>query len=213
MVTRKGILFIISGPSGVGKGTIKDAVLEKINDMQVSISATTREPRSGETNGRDYFFVNEHRFQQLIDNDELLEYANVYNNMYGTPRQFVEENLNRGQDVMLEIDIQGAFQVKLRKPEGVFIFIAPPSIEELSLRLAARGKDTQKSIELRLAACKWEMEQVKHYDYVVLNHELKNAVDKVCSIITAERCKVKNFNLERDMIDSSFNQGSNGSGP
>ena len=210
-MTRKGILFIISGPSGVGKGTIKDAVLAKITDMEVSISATTREPRSGETDGRDYFFVDEDQFRQLIDNDELLEWANVYNNMYGTPRQFVEEKLTRGQDVILEIDIQGAFQVKARKPEGAFIFIAPPSMEELALRLATRGKDTPQSIKLRLAACKWEMEQVRHYDYMVLNHELKTAVDTVCAIITAERCKVKNFNLERDMIDSSFNQGPNGS--
>ena len=101
---------MISGPSGVGKGTIKDAVLEKITDMEVSISATTRKPRSAETNGRDYFFVDEGRFQQLINNDELLEWAQVYNNLYGTPRKFVEGNLSRGQDVMLEIDIQGAFR-------------------------------------------------------------------------------------------------------
>ncbi|HHV15449.1 MAG TPA: guanylate kinase [Gelria sp.] len=192
-MTRKGILFIISGPSGVGKGTIKDAVLKKNTDIKLSISATTREPRSGETNGREYYFVDEDQFRQLIDNDELLEWANVYDNMYGTPRQFVEKNLNRGQDVMLEIDIQGAFQIKARKPDGVFIFIAPPNIEELSVRLEERGKDTPESIELRLAACKWEMEQMKHYDYVVLNHELETAVDTVCSIITAERCKVKNL--------------------
>jgi len=203
---------VISGPSGVGKGTIKDAVLEKITDMEVSISATTRKPRSAETNGRDYFFVDEGRFQQLINNDELLEWAQVYNNLYGTPRKFVEDNLSRGQDVMLEIDIQGAMQIKQRKPDGVFIFIAPPSIEELSLRLATRAQDTPESIKLRLAACKWEMEQVRYYDYVVLNHKVQTAVDMVCAIITAERCKVKNFNLESDMIDSSFNQGPNGSG-
>lgn len=208
---RKGILFIISGPSGVGKGTIKDVVLQKITDMKLSISATTRSPRSGETNGMDYYFVNEDTFQQLINNDELLEWAKVYNNMYGTPRQFVEENLNRGQDVMLEIDIQGALQIKQRKPDGVFIFISPPSIEELSSRLVTRGTDTAENIKLRLAACKWEMEQVKHYDYMVLNHELQTAVDTVCAIITAERCKVKNFNLERDTIDSTFDPGSNGS--
>ena len=210
-MTRKGILFIISGPSGVGKGTIKDVVLQKITDIKLSISATTRSPRSGETSGKDYFFVGEDHFHQLINNDELLEWANVYDNMYGTPRQFVEENLTRGQDVMLEIDIQGALQIKRRKPDGVFIFISPPSIEELSSRLATRATDTPESIKLRLAACKWEMEQIKHYDYVVLNHELQTAVDTVCAIITAERCKVKNFNVERDMIDSTFDSGSNGS--
>lgn len=211
-MTRKGILFVISGPSGVGKGTIKDVVLEKITDIELSISATTRKPRSGETDGRDYFFVDEDRFQQLIDNGELLEWARVYNNMYGTPRNFVEDNLNRGQDVMLEIDIQGALQIKRRKPDGVFIFISPPNIEELATRLASRATDTPESIKLRLAACKWEMEQVKHYYYMVLNHELQTAVDTVCAIITAERCKVKNINLERDMIDSTFYPGSNGSG-
>lgn len=210
-MTRKGILFIISGPSGVGKGTIKDVVLQKITDIKLSISATTRSPRSGETSGKDYYFVNEDLFQQLIDNDELLEWANVYNHRYGTPRQFVEGNLTRGQDVMLEIDIQGALQIKQRKPDGVFIFISPPSIEELTSRLVNRATDTPESIKLRLAACKWEMEQVKHYDYVVINHELQTAVDTVCAIITAERCKVKNFNLERDMIDSTFDPGSNGS--
>jgi guanylate kinase len=210
-VTRKGILFIISGPSGVGKGTIKDVVLRKITNIRLSISATTRSPRSGESNGKDYYFVDKDQFLQLIDNDELLEWANVYNNMYGTPRQFVEKNLTRGQDVMLEIDIQGALQIKQRKPDGVFIFIAPPSIEELSSRLATRATDTPENIKLRLAACKWEMEQVKHYDYVVLNHDLQTAVDTVCAIITAERCKVKNINLERDMIDSTFNPGPDGS--
>lgn len=210
-MTRKGILFIISGPSGVGKGTIKDVVLRKITNIRLSISATTRSPRSGESNGKDYYFVDKDQFLQLIDNDELLEWANVYNNMYGTPRQFVEKNLTRGQDVMLEIDIQGALQIKQRKPDGVFIFIAPPSIEELSSRLATRATDTPENIKLRLAACKWEMEQVKHYDYVVLNHDLQTAVDTVCAIITAERCKVKNINLERDMIDSTFNPGPDGS--
>ncbi len=210
-MTRKGILFIISGPSGVGKGTIKDVVLRKIADIKLSISATTRSPRSGETSGKDYYFVNEDTFQQLINNDELLEWANVYDNMYGTPRQFVEENLTRGQDVILEIDIQGALQIKQRKPDGVFIFICPPSIEELSSRLANRATDTRESITLRLAACKWEMKQVKHYDYVVFNRELQTAVGTVCAIITAERCKVKNINLERDMIDSTFDPGSDGS--
>ena len=177
-MTRKGILFIISGPSGVGKGTIKDVVLRKITDIKLSISATTRSPRSGETSGTDYFFVNEDTFQQLINNDELLEWANVYGNMYGTPRQFVEESMTRGQDVMLEIDIQGALQIKQRKPDGVFIFICPPSIEELSLRLATRATDTPESITLRLAACKWEMEQVKHYDYVVLNHDFNIKINE-----------------------------------
>jgi guanylate kinase len=211
-MTRKGILFVISGPSGVGKGTIREAALRKINGVQLSISATTRKPRTGEVDGRDYFFLDASSFKQLIDRDLLLEWAQVYNNFYGTPRQFVDQNINQGKDVLLEIDIQGALQVKKKMPEGIFIFIAPPSLEELACRLITRGKDTAESIEVRLAACKWEMEQIKHYDYRVLNQDLDTAVDTVSSIIIAERCKIKNLNMGCDMIDSSFNQGFNGSG-
>ncbi len=211
-MTRKGILFVISGPSGVGKGTIREAALRKINGVQLSISATTRKPRTGEVDGRDYFFLDASSFKQLIDRDLLLEWAQVYNNFYGTPRQFVDQNINQGKDVLLEIDIQGALQVKEKMPEGIFIFIAPPSLEELACRLITRGKDTAESIEVRLAACKWEMEQIKHYDYRVLNQDLDTAVDTVSSIIIAERCKIKNLNMGCDMIDSSFNQGFNGSG-
>jgi guanylate kinase len=211
-MTRKGILFVISGPSGVGKGTIREAALRKINGVQLSISATTRKPRTGEVDGRDYFFLDASSFKQLIDRDLLLEWAQVYNNFYGTPRQFVDQNINQGKDVLLEIDIQGALQVKEKMPEGIFIFIAPPSLEELACRLITRGKDTAESIEVRLAACKWELEQIKHYDYRVLNQDLDTAVDTVSSIIIAERCKIKNLNMGCDMIDSSFNQGFNGSG-
>jgi guanylate kinase len=211
-MTRKGILFVISGPSGVGKGTIREAALRKINGVQLSISATTRKPRTGEVDGRDYFFLDASSFKQLIDRDLLLEWAQVYNNFYGTPRQFVDQNINQGKDVLLEIDIQGALQVKKKMPEGIFIFIAPPSLEELACRLITRGKDTAESIEVRLAACKWELEQIKHYDYRVLNQDLDTAVDTVSSIIIAERCKIKNLNMGCDMIDSSFNQGFNGSG-
>lgn len=208
-LSRRGTLFVISGPSGVGKGTIKDAVLSRIDNMQLSISATTRKPRKGEINGKDYFFIDTQKFQELINEEQFLEWANVYKNLYGTPRQFVEDNLNQGRDVMLEIDIQGALQVKEKKPDGVFIFIAPPSLEELSQRLVGRGKDTPESITLRLAACKQEMDQARHYDYMVINRDLSTAVDMVCSIITAERCKIKNYSEERDMIDSSLNQGHN----
>jgi guanylate kinase len=193
---RKGILFVISGPSGVGKGTIKDAVLKRITDIRLSVSVTTRAPRQGELNGREYFFAGEQEFQKMIDNDQFLEWADVYSRKYGTPREFVMQNLLNGQDVLLEIDIQGAMKVKSKMPEGVFIFIAPPSTEELQARLHGRGKDSQESINERLASCEKEMEHMKYYDYVVINDVVEKATDKIEAIVVAERCKVKNIKIE-----------------
>lgn len=194
-MTRRGILFVISGPSGVGKGTIKDALLAQITEIKVSISATTRSPRVGEIDGNDYFFITEKKFQHLIEQGEFLEWAQVYSNMYGTPKRFVQHSLNQGHDVLLEIDIQGALQVKNTMPQGVFIFIAPPSMEELASRLCSRGKDSQDSIEKRLAGCQEEMSHKKDYDYLVVNDDIDQAVEKVKSIIIAERCRVKNLDL------------------
>ncbi|SHH12891.1 guanylate kinase [Thermosyntropha lipolytica DSM 11003] len=193
---RKGILFVISGPSGVGKGTIREALLEKISDIEVSISATTRPPRPGEVHGKDYFFLSGEEFKKMIAEDKFLEWANVYQNFYGTPRDFVIKNLEQGKDVLLEIDIQGAMQVKNKMPEGVFIFIYPPDIQTLAERLCNRGKDSKESIERRLAACAEELRHVKYYDYVVVNDELEWAVKKTEAIIIAERCKIKNIELE-----------------
>lgn len=195
MNTRKGILFVISGPSGVGKGTVRNAVLSQLDDVQMSISATTRPPRNGEVDGVDYFFTTPGRFQQMIAAGELLEWALVYGNLYGTPCEFVSSMLRKGKDVLLEIDIQGALQVKKKMPEGIFIFIAPPSMEELSKRLCERGNDSAESIQLRLSACQEEMDHIKYYDYVVVNDRIENAVEKVRSIIIAERCRRKNLNL------------------
>lgn len=195
MKRKRGILFIISGPSGVGKGTVKENLLTKINDICVSVSATTRMPREGEIEGKDYFFVSHSQFEDMIRKDELLEWAKVYTNMYGTPRDFVEKNLEKGRDVLLEIDIQGALQVKNKMPEGVFIFLAPPNVEELARRLSSRGKDSRESIELRLAACEEEMTHIKYYNYVVINNKVDEAVDNVHSIIKAERCKINNLDL------------------
>lgn len=191
-MSRKGILFVISGPSGVGKGTIKDLLLPRLTDVRLSISATTRSPREGEVEGRDYFFLNKEEFSSMVDRGEFLEYAQVYTNMYGTPEQYVLDNLQQGYDVLLEIDIQGAMQVKKKMPQGVFIFIEPPSIDELAWRLSSRGKDSKESIAARLAASHAEMEYLKYYDYVVVNDNLNDAVNKVHSIILAERCRVKN---------------------
>jgi guanylate kinase len=191
--TRKGILFVISGSSGVGKGTINKALLTILDDIKLSISATTRPMRTGEIEGKDYFFVSGEEFTNRLDNQDFLEYAHVYSHWYGTPLQFVVENLRQGIDVLLEIDVQGAMQVKEKMPEGVFVFIQPPSIEDLAHRIKNRGKDSPQSIKDRMAACEQEMDMIRYYDYVVVNDNLEDAVFKVQSIITAERCRVQYY--------------------
>jgi len=186
-------LFVISGASGVGKGTINQTVLSLLDDIKLSISATTRAMRTGEVDGRDYFFLTPEEFVLKVKNDEFLEHAQVYNHMYGTPKDYVFDNLEKGCDVLLEIDVQGALKVKEKMmPEGVFVFIQPPSVEALAQRIHQRGKDSLQSIQDRLAACHVEMPMVKHYDYVVVNDRLDEAVNKVQAIIIAERCRVKN---------------------
>jgi len=192
MIARTGILFVVSGPSGVGKGTIKDNLLPRLSNITLSISATTRAPRQGEVAGQDYFFLSMEEFSSMLDREEFLEHAQVYTNMYGTPEKYVLENLRCGIDVLLEIDIQGAMQIKSKMPQGVFIFIEPPSLDELANRICQRGKDSEESIARRLAACEAEMEHLSYYDYSVVNDELEEAVKKVEAIIIAERCRIKN---------------------
>lgn len=192
-LSRKGILFVISGSSGVGKGTINRSLLSILDDIKLSISATTRPMRTGEIDGKDYFFISGEEFTARLENQEFLECAHVYSHWYGTPRKFVTESLRQGMDVLLEIDVQGAMQVKEKMPEGVFVFIQPPSIEDLAHRIHHRGKDSPQSIKDRLAACEQEMNMIRHYDYVVVNDKLEDAVFKVQAIITAERCRVQNY--------------------
>jgi guanylate kinase len=180
----------MSGPSGVGKGTIRGELLKKIPTLFMSISATTRSPREGEREAADYFFMAEATFLDMIAKDQFLEYAKVYSNYYGTPMAFVADNLRQGRDVLLEIDIQGALKVREKMPEAIFIFIYPPSIEELSQRLFLRGKDSSVTIAERLAASEEEMTYIDKYDYAVKNDWLETAVDKVRAIIVAEGCKV-----------------------
>lgn len=189
-MNRKSKLFIISGPSGVGKGTIMNALLPSMKGIEMSISATTRPARSGEVNGREYYFVSDEEFDRLVAEERLLEWARVYSNRYGTPRDFVLDTLGKGLDVILEIDIQGALKVKEKMPEGVFIFISPPRIEDLVERLHYRAKDSAISIQTRFEACRSEMNYMKYYDYVVINDIIKDAVDRVRSIIIAERCRI-----------------------
>ncbi|MCK8828169.1 guanylate kinase [Natroniella acetigena] len=186
----KGNLIVLSGPSAVGKGTVLSALLEEYKDIYYSVSATTREARAGEENGVDYFFMSTKKFKSLIKKNEFIEWAKVHNNYYGTPKKYVEETLANGRDVILEIDIQGAKQVKECFEEGIFVFLAPPSLDELESRIYGRGTESKKAIETRLENANQELKQVEEYDYLIINDQVKNAVKKLKAIIIAEKCKV-----------------------
>jgi len=192
MQPNQGILLVISGPSGVGKGTICSRLLQKLTDIQFSISVTTRDPRVGEQEGVNYYFVSEEEFMRMRANDELLEWAEVFGNFYGTPRYAVQAALDAGKDVLLEIDIQGAMQVKASFPECVTIFVWPPTVDELERRIRQRGTETPEAIERRLRKSKLEMAHVVNYDYVVVNHpgQVDAAVGEVEAILVAEKAKV-----------------------
>lgn len=189
-MNKKGLLIVVSGPSGAGKGTICKEVLSRRDDLFVSISATTREPRVGEEHGINYFFITREEFERKIEEEAFIEYAEVYKNLYGTPKDYVLDKLNRGENILLEIDIQGALQVKKRYPEGVFIFILPPSMKELKNRIIGRGSETPESLERRFSSAFEEIEFVNQYDYYIINDQVKKAADLMESIIDAERCKV-----------------------
>ncbi|WP_312399411.1 guanylate kinase [Leuconostoc lactis] len=190
-MTQRGLLIVLSGPSGVGKGTVRKAIFEEEGiDFQYSISATTRQPRVGEVDGEDYFFVSREEFEQKIVNGDMLEYAQYVNNYYGTPKSFIDETLASGRDVFLEIDVQGALQVKSKMPEGIYIFLTPPDLTNLRERLVGRGTDSQEVIEKRVAAARDELKQMINYDYAVENDQVVHAVDRIKAIITAERLRV-----------------------
>ncbi|MCX7796619.1 MAG: guanylate kinase [bacterium] len=190
MVSKKeGILFIVSGPSGVGKGTVINEVLRLVPDINLSISYTTRPPRKNEINGKEYFFVNEEEFTSMIERGEFLEWARVHGNLYGTPKKYIEEKLKNNEDVILEIDTQGARQVKRTFPNGVFIFILPPSIDELLNRLHKRGTEKEEEIRMRLNNAKEEFKEWEWYNYTVINESVSLTGEIVASIIKAERCR------------------------
>ncbi len=187
----KGLLIVVSGPSGAGKDTICNRVVNDISNIKMSISMTSREPRGEEVNGKDYYFVSKEEFEESIRKDELLEYAIVHNNQYyGTPKAKIEDDLNKGISVILNIDIQGALKIKERIPEALFIFIVPPSMEVLKERLIARNTESKDKILERFKTAYKEINEYKKYNYIVVNDKLNIAVDKVEAIIKAEKCRV-----------------------
>ena len=186
----KGILTVLSGFSGAGKGTAMKRLMEKYDDYALSISATTRNPREGEVDGREYFFKATGEFEKMIAQDELIEYARYVNHYYGTPRSYVEEQLENGKDVILEIEIQGALKVKEKFPDTLLVFITPPSAKELRRRLIGRGTESMEVIEQRLARAKEEAEGIDDYDCLIVNDDLESCVDELHSVIQNEKKKV-----------------------
>ncbi len=182
--------MVVSGPSGTGKGTVCSELLAQAEDLAYSISATTRQPRAGEVDGKNYYFMDKAEFEQKIAEGGFLEYANVYGNYYGTPLGKIEERLAKGEDILLEIDTQGALNVMKKCPDGLFIFLVPPSLAELERRIRGRGSETEESLQKRMgSACK-EIEDGKKYSYVVVNDTVKHAVQRIMAIRAAEHCRV-----------------------
>ena len=179
----KGVLLIVSGLSGAGKGTICKRIMEKYPDYELSISATTRDPRPGEVDGREYFFITKEEFEDRIKNGQLLEYAKYVDNYYGTPKDWVLAQMDQGKNVILEIELQGAFQVRDQIPEAVLIFIMPPDMEELERRLRGRGSETEEQIKKRLLRAMEEIEYVDQYDYVIVNEEVEKSVEMLHTIV------------------------------
>lgn len=187
---QKGILTVLSGFSGSGKGTVMKRLMEKYDEYALSISATTRNPREGEMDGREYFFKETEEFEKMIAQDELIEYAKYVNHYYGTPRSYVEEQLEQGKDVILEIEIQGALKVKEKFPDTLLIFVTPPSADELRRRLIGRGTETMEVIEERLTRAKEEAEGIECYDCLIVNDDLETCVDDLHAVIQNEKKKV-----------------------
>ncbi|MDO4305280.1 MAG: guanylate kinase [Eubacteriales bacterium] len=189
----KGILVVVSGFSGAGKGTVMKELLKRYENYALSVSVTTRKPRPGEEDGREYFFRTREEFEKLIREDALIEYARYVENYYGTPRSYVEEKLSEGKDVILEIEIQGAMKVKQKIPEALLVFVTPPSVEELKKRLEGRGTETPEVIASRMSRAGEEAEGMDAYDYLVVNDDLDECVERMHRIIMSEH-----FRMERN---------------
>ena len=186
-----GFLLVLSGPSGSGKGTVSQAIMKENKEIVFSTSVTTRTPRPGEVNGENYFFVSKTKFEQMVEKDELLEHAFVHTNYYGTPKQFVFDQIENGEIVLLEIDVQGALQIKKKYKEAVFIFLIPPTMEELRNRLVKRDTESEEEINTRFKNALRELDFVGEYDYFVINDKVSQAVIDIENIIAAEKLRVK----------------------
>ncbi|MFT8394360.1 MAG: guanylate kinase [Liquorilactobacillus ghanensis] len=193
-MSNRGMLIVLSGPSGVGKGTVRKAIFEQDNNkFHYSVSMTTRKMRPGEVNGKDYYFVSQKEFESEIAAGDMLEYARYVDNYYGTPLKYVNKMLEDGKDVFLEIEVNGAMQVRKKCPDGLFIFLTPPDLMELRHRIIERGTDDLATIDKRMHKAVGEIEMMQNYDYAVVNDEVPVAVEKIKTIIRAERWRVKRF--------------------
>ena len=202
----KGLLLVISGFSGAGKGTVMKEIMKKYDDYALSISATTRLPREGEVDGREYFFLTTEKFEDMIKNNQLLEYANYVGNYYGTPKEYVENHLEAGKNVILEIEIQGALNIKKLYPDAVLMFITPPSAAELEKRLRGRGTEDEKTVHARLMRAAEEAEGVEAYDYIVVNDDVTKCAERINDIVICEKSKASNNldvinNIRRELKD------------
>jgi guanylate kinase len=195
----KGLLFVLSGPSGVGKGTVCKELRQHESRLHYSISMTTRNPREGEVNGVHYHFTSKENFKQMIENKKLLEWAEYVGNYYGTPIDYVTDTLDKGDDVILEIEVQGAMQVRENYPEAIFIFLMPPSLSELRNRIVGRGTETEDLINNRLSVAREEIEMMSLYDYVVENDKVELAIERIKAISVAEHCR-------RDRLEEKYKQ-------
>lgn len=201
----RGLLIVVSGPSGAGKGTICKELLRNHQEVGISVSVTTRQPRAGEVDGVNYFFKSREEFLGMIERDELLEYAEVYGNFYGTPKQFVVDQISSGHDILLEIDIQGAMQIRNKYREGIFVFIIPPSMSELKNRIIKRGSETADTLATRFSSAFEEIEFITKYDYFIINDTVDTAVGQLHSIIQAEKCRVIDRHIEE--LIQEFKEG------
>ena len=202
-MSERGLLIVFSGPSGVGKGTVRAAIFESSqHQFDYSVSMTTRQQRPGEVDGKDYFFTTREAFEEKIKSGQMLEYAEYVGNYYGTPLEYVNQTLDQGKDVFLEIEVQGALQVKEKVPDGVFIFLTPPDLDELRGRLSGRGTDSLAVINERMEKAREEIKLMSEYDYAVVNDEVHLAVERVKKIVEAEHFRVDRvIGRYQDMVD------------
>lgn len=206
---KKGLLIVLSGPSGSGKGTICKSFLEKNEKVGLSISATTREPRDGEVDGKHYFFIDKPKFEKMIQNHELLEYVHVFDNYYGTPKKYVEDKIESGDDVILEIEIEGAKNIKSGYPDAVLIFVLPPTIEELRRRICSRGTETMEQIDKRLERSVREIGEIEQYSYFIVNDKLENSVKELEAIVLAEKNSVSRYTKQIQELCQEYKNSMN----